>query len=293
LVRGPRQTAEEEIRALNADLEARVQTRTAELERSNQELEAFSYSVSHDLRAPLRAIDGFGRILSEEYQTRLDAEGQRVLAVITSETRRMGHLVDDLLSFSRIGRQKTEPSVVDMTALAESVFQEHAARATGRNLQLALAPLQAARGDRAMLRVALGNLVANAIKFTTPKDPAVIEIGSRRDPDQTVYWVRDNGVGFDMRYSAKLFGMFQRLHSSEEFEGTGVGLALVHRIVQRHDGRAWAESEPGKGATFYFSLPKSPVWGQPSSAPSRIAGCTESEDWWRSIAEWPRRSCRY
>ncbi|MCX6545492.1 MAG: PAS domain S-box protein [Acidobacteria bacterium] len=251
----PMKQVEEEVRTLNAELEQRVRGRTAQLEASNKDLEAFSYSVSHDLRAPLRAIDGFGRILKEDYESHLDAEGQRLLGVISSETQRMGHLIDDLLVFSRLGRQNMEALDIDMTDMAQAVFDEQAAQAPERALQLELKPLPPTQGDRAMLRVVLGNLLSNAIKFTRPRNPAVIEIGSRREDEQDVYYVKDNGVGFDMRYAHKLFGVFQRLHSSDEFEGTGVGLALAQRVVQRHGGRIWAEANVNEGAVFSFSLP--------------------------------------
>jgi light-regulated signal transduction histidine kinase (bacteriophytochrome) len=248
-------SAEEEIRTLNAELEQRVRDRTAQLEAANKELEAFSYSVSHDLRAPLRAIDGFGRILLEDYEGRLDPEGRRVLGVISSETRRMGQLVDDLLAFSQLGRQKLESSDINMTAMAQAVFEEQAAQASTRVFQLEVKPLPTAHGDRAMIRVVFGNLISNAIKFTAPRNPAVIEIGSRQEDGQAVYYVKDNGVGFDMKYAHKLFGVFQRVHSAEEFEGTGVGLALIQRVIHRHGGRVWAEGKVNDGATFSFSLP--------------------------------------
>ena len=251
-----RKRVEQEVRTLNVELEHRVQLRTADLKAANEELEAFSYSVSHDLRAPVRAINGFSRILVEDCGDRLDAENRRVLGIISSEARRMGQLIDDLLGFSRLGRQKLESADIDMTALATSVFEEQAAQAPTRNLQLALSPLAPARGDWAMMRIVWTNLVANAIKFTAHTDPAVIDIASREEDGHTVYSVKDNGVGFDMTYAPKLFGVFQRLHSSDEFEGNGVGLALVHRIIQRHQGRVWAEGKVNDGATFSFALPR-------------------------------------
>jgi light-regulated signal transduction histidine kinase (bacteriophytochrome) len=250
-----RKHAEEEIRTLNSELEQRVKDRTALLEASNKDLEAFSYSVSHDLRAPLRAISGFGRILIEEHEDRLDPEGRRVLGVIASEVERMGHLIDDLLAFSRLGRRTMASSNIDMTALARAVFDEQAALVPERILQLDLKPLPPARGDQAMIRIVLSNLLSNAVKFTRSRNPAVIEIGSRRQDGQAAYYVQDNGVGFDMTYADKLFGVFQRLHSTEAFEGTGVGLALAQRVIHRHGGRIWAEGKVNEGAVFSFSLP--------------------------------------
>ena len=234
-----RKHAEEEISKLNEDL----QNRAAELIAANKELEAFSYSVSHDLRAPLRAVDGFSRIVLEDYADKLDEDGQRKLGVIRSESQRMGRLIDDLLAFSRLGRQPIEPAGIDMRALAQSVFDELAARDPARKLRLDLHPLPPARGSEALIRQVWVNLISNAIKFTKQRDPGEIEIGSRDGEDgEPIYYVKDNGAGFDMRHANKLFGVFQRLHTQEQFSGTGVGLALVQRIVHRHGGRIWAES---------------------------------------------------
>jgi light-regulated signal transduction histidine kinase (bacteriophytochrome) len=236
-------------------LDDELNRHAAALEAANQELEAFSYSVSHDLRSPLRAVDGYARILTEDHAARLGPEGQRVLGVICAEARRMGQLIDNLLAFSRLNRQALQGTEINMGALAQAVCEQCAAQAAGRQIQFKLHPLPVAHGDPAMLRQALTNLVSNAVKYTGPKANAEIELGSRVERGHVCYYVKDNGVGFDMRYVEKLFGVFQRLHSEAEFEGTGVGLALVQRIVHRHGGRVWAEGQLNEGATFYFTLP--------------------------------------
>jgi len=245
-----------ERRRFNQDLEQRVLKRTTELEAANKELEAFSYSVSHDLRAPLRGIVGFAQLLVKSHQDRLDKEGKRWLGIIQSETQRMGRLIDELLNFSRLGRQQMQSSLLDMGALAQSVFQELTALQTDRTPQFELKPLPPARGDQALLRQVFVNLLSNAVKFTRHREGARIELGSRNEGEENIYYVQDNGVGFDPKYVHKLFGVFQRLHHEDEFEGTGVGLALVQRIVHRHGGRIWAEAVLNRGATFYFALPR-------------------------------------
>lgn len=253
-----RQRAEqagEEVRRLNQTLEERVHDRTAELEASNKEMEAFSYSVSHDLRAPLRAINGFATILSQEHAGQLDDEGRRTLGIVCAEALRMGQLIDDLLEFSRIGRQTMQQVEIDMTAVARRVFDECATQAPGRDIRLNLPPLPPTMGDPALIPHIWTNLLSNAIKYTRPRPVAEIEITGWVDGDSVVYCVRDNGVGFDMTYVDRLFGVFQRLHSDTEFEGTGVGLALAHRIITRHGGRVWAEARLNEGAAFYFTLP--------------------------------------
>jgi light-regulated signal transduction histidine kinase (bacteriophytochrome) len=238
---------------------ARAEQARVLLEAVNRELEAFSYSVSHDLRAPLRAISGFAQAVVEDYAPRLDDEGKRFLGLIQDNAHRMGQLIDDLLTFSRLGRQQLMESQIDMGALAHGVFEELVAQAPGRQIQFVVRSLPPALGDKAMIRQVLANLLSNAIKFTRPRPEAVIEFGYAAQPDQGAYYVRDNGVGFDMQYVGKLFGVFQRLHSVAEFEGTGVGLAIIYRIITRHGGRVWAAGEVNKGATFYFTLPHGPL----------------------------------
>lgn len=233
-----------------------IQGLAAELEAARKELEVFSYSVSHDLRAPLRAVDGFSRILVEEYSERLDDDGRRMLGLIRKEALRMVRLIDALLVFSRLGRQAIELEQIDMHELAQAVFDELAAREPERKLQLHLHPLPAACGTRTMIRQVWENLIGNAVKFTKGRGVGEIEIGVCDGEDGApVYYVKDNGAGFDMRLAEKIFGIFQRFHSEEEFPGIGLGLALVQRILHRHGGSIRGEAEVDQGATFRFTLP--------------------------------------
>lgn len=249
--------AEEAIHRLNQDLEERVQHRTAELEATNKELEAFSYSVSHDLRAPLRAVDGFARILIEEHRDRLNEEAQEFLDLIRGNARQMGQLIDDLLEFSRLSRQNMRVTEVDVELLIRQCLDELKSDTASRNIEFVIESLPPVTADRSLLKQVCINLLANAVKYTRKREKALVIIGySPQEPQGPAYFVKDNGVGFDMRYYNKLFGVFQRLHRAEDYPGTGVGLAIVQRVVYRHGGSVWAEAVPDGGATFYFSLGK-------------------------------------
>jgi light-regulated signal transduction histidine kinase (bacteriophytochrome) len=233
-----------------------VTERTEQLEIANKELEAFSYSVSHDLRAPLRAIDGFARILLEENLKGADEDTRYLLEGINKNATRMARLIDDLLQFSRLTRTSLVAAQVNLEQLFTAVFREQQALNGERKIEFSIEKLPVVRGDEAMLRQVAENLISNALKYSRTRAITRIEVGARSEKTEDVIFVRDNGVGFDMRYAEKLFQVFQRLHSDREFEGTGVGLAIVQRVVSRHGGRVWAEAEPDKGATFYFSLPR-------------------------------------
>ncbi len=244
-------------KALSLPSGAQLAAANAELATANRELESFSYTVSHDLRAPLRGIDGYSSLLLEDHTTELTPEARRCLDLVRQNTQQMGQLVDDLLDFARLNRRPVEKQPVRTGELARRVVEELQSAERDRQVQVAFGALPDCRADEAMLRQVYRNLVANAFKFTRKSDRPVIEIGSceRNGEDEpTTYFVKDNGVGFDMKYTGKLFGVFQRLHRPEDYEGTGVGLAIVERIVQRHGGRVWAESAAGQGATFYFTL---------------------------------------
>jgi signal transduction histidine kinase len=267
--------AEQVAQRLNIELEQRVAARTQELARANQqlgetnkelqetnhqlelanrELEAFSYSVSHDLRAPLRAINGFAGLLDEDYGELLPKEGRHFVGTIRRNTLRMSELIDGMLQFSRTSRQALERKIVDMAELARQVLIQLDEENRARHIQVDLAELPPCLGDEAMLRQVWYNLLSNAYKFTRKRDPAVVTIGYRKEADQVIYFVRDNGDGFDMHHAEHLFGVFQRLHRADDFEGTGIGLAITQRILQRHAGRIWADAQPDEGATFYFTL---------------------------------------
>lgn len=249
--------SEEQIRRLTQELEMRVAERTAQLEASNQELEAFAYSISHDLRIPLRAIDGYRALLEKRIADSLDDEARRYLNTISRGAIRMGRLIDDLLAYTSMGRSRLTARQVDMAALVQDVVAELAPKQIGRDVRWHIEHLPGVTGDPAMLRLAVLNLIANALKFTSTRQQAEITIGFRQEATETVFFVRDNGVGFDMQFVAKLFGVFQRLHGIDEFEGTGMGLANVRRIIERHGGRAWAEGKVNEGATFFFTIPRS------------------------------------
>ncbi len=234
---------------------AALSRRSAELETANADLEGFSYSVSHDLRAPLRAIDGFAAILREDYAAQLDTEGQRLFQVVSDNARKMGQLIDDILAFSRAGRRELQVTRLDMAALLGEVWQGLQAQRQGRDIDLRLGDLPPACGDPAAIRQVWQNLLGNAVKFTRGRTPALIEVGGHAEGTESLFYVKDNGAGFDPVYTAKLFGLFLRLHGMDEFEGTGVGLAIVKRYVIKHGGRVWAEGRVGEGATFWFGLP--------------------------------------
>ena len=249
-----RRKAEEEVNQLNAELESRVLARTEQLDAANKELEAFSYSVAHDLRAPLRHINGFSKILQEDYGPALDATAQHYLKSVSDAARNMGQLVDDLLKMGRIGRQALVRRPTNLTTLVEIARQDLEPECAGRQIDWRIGELSSVECDPGLMKQVLANLLSNAVKYTRVREKAVIEVGQVTLDCIPAIFIRDNGAGFDQQYAHKLFGVFQRLHSAEEFEGTGVGLATVRRIVQKHGGQVWAEAEVDKGATFFFTL---------------------------------------
>ena len=236
-------------------LESTLQDRATALEHANRELESFSYSVSHDLRSPLRAVDGYARIFEEDYASSVDDEGRRLLSVIRGEARRMGVLIDDLLAFSQVGRRSLSANEVDLGRMAGDIIAEKRRRYPDRQINFVAREAPLAFADSNAIRHVVFNLIANAVKYSKPEAAVDIEFGGRADGDHNLYWVADHGIGFDMRYADKIFGVFQRLHTNDRIEGSGVGLAIVQRVVERHGGRVWAESEIGKGTTFFFTLP--------------------------------------
>lgn len=247
-----RKQSEEKNKKFNQELEWQKNQLTS----ANKELEAFSYSVSHDLRAPLRSINGFAQILKDEYAPRLDDEGRRLLDVVTQSAKTMGKLIDDLLAFARLGLQEISRKDIDIAALVKKIFEEIQAGKNSTNIRLDIQEIPPAHGDPALMRQVLFNLLSNAVKFTGDKKDGIIEVGGKAWPEYNTYYIKDNGAGFDMQHAGKLFQAFQRLHSAKEYAGTGIGLAIVQRVIQRHGGKVWAEAKVNEGAVFHFMLPK-------------------------------------
>jgi hypothetical protein len=250
-----RKNAEAVTHELNLTLEQRIKERTAQLEDTNKELEAFAYSVSHDLRSPLQSIVGFLGLLQEQYAKQLNEKGQHLVDVVCSEAKRMGQLINDLLRYSRLGKDAMQPQFLDMGALFKTEYEVCSQREPERQVEFKLSSPPPAMVDQISMRQVAVNLLSNAIKYTRPRERAVIEVGGKAENNELIYWVKDNGVGFDMRQAQMLFDVFQRMHSREQFEGTGLGLAIVRRIIQRHGGRVWADSVVDHGSTIFFALP--------------------------------------
>lgn len=253
-----RERLEQEYRKLNAELEQRVKERTIELEASYKELEAFSYSVSHDLRAPLALLNGFATLLQEKYGPRLDDQGQKYVQRINDASLRMSCLIDDLIRLAKVSRQGLTRREIGLRPLVDEVLADLEAECAGRKVEWRIASLPVVRCDHGLMKQVLANLLSNALKYTRPRDQAIIEIGQVRAGGEWAFFVRDNGVGFDMKHADKLFAPFQRLHTEPDFEGTGIGLATVGRIIEKHIGRIWAESQPNQGTTFYFTIGQEP-----------------------------------
>jgi light-regulated signal transduction histidine kinase (bacteriophytochrome) len=283
-------SAERKVRKWNSELENRVAKRTEELQSAYQDLESFTYSVSHDLRAPLRAMNGFAHILVENHSHKLDPEAAHLLKMISTNSRRMGNLIDDLLAFSRLSRQSINRRTFHPHEIAEQALEELSVQNSLKDIEIQLDPMPLASGDPVLLKQVFINLVSNGLKFSRDRKPAKIHIGSFFKDQERVYFVRDNGVGFDMSYAHRIFGVFEKLHSNERYEGTGVGLAIVENIVKRHGGKVWAESQPDCGACFFFTLGESDLMGAAASEelPSpqeRTSGSTsENENAAASVA---------